>query len=296
MPWYKEWTGVNPAEGQRQVCLRRIDRPRRAVGPGRGLRHLRGAVADQGDARLDGTQADRRAADLMPADLDELKRIAPDVEFIPVKSAEEAAKVVGDADAVLGFCTPEIVKAGQEPALDSGRPCRRREGPVAGTGRKQHRVDQHGADVTGRTVADQAFALLLSPDARASARRAARSGRELARSPGQPQELHGKTMLVVGLGGIGTQIARRAMPSACACMAVDPKDMERPDFVFSLDKPAKLMDLLPKADVVVLACPLTTETTRADRRRAVRGDEADGVPHQRGPRRPSCRPPTWSAR
>jgi phosphoglycerate dehydrogenase-like enzyme len=36
--------------------------------------------------------------------------------------------------------------------------------------------------------------------------------------------------------------------------------MERPAFVFSLDKPAKLMELLPKADVVVLACPLTAAT------------------------------------
>src|SRR5205823_5190757 len=36
--------------------------------------------------------------------------------------------------------------------------------------------------------------------------------------------------------------------------------MIRPSFVFSLDRPAKLMELLPKADVVVLACPLTKET------------------------------------
>jgi phosphoglycerate dehydrogenase-like enzyme len=43
-------------------------------------------------------------------------------------------------------------------------------------------------------------------------------------------------------------------------MAIDPKEMERPAFVFSLDKPAKLMDLLPQADVVVLACPLTEES------------------------------------
>ena len=44
-------------------------------------------------------------------------------------------------------------------------------------------------------------------------------------------------------------------------MAVDPKEgLERPDFVFSLDKPAKLLELLPKADAVILACPLTAET------------------------------------
>ena len=70
-------------------------------------------------------------------------------------------------------------------------------------------------------------------------------------------ELHGKTMLVVGLGGIGSQISRRAEAFGMRVRAIDPKEMERPAFVFSLDKPAKLMDLLPKADVVVIACPLT---------------------------------------
>jgi phosphoglycerate dehydrogenase-like enzyme len=43
-------------------------------------------------------------------------------------------------------------------------------------------------------------------------------------------------------------------------LAVDPKDIERPAFVFRLDKPSQLVELLPKADVVVLACPLTAET------------------------------------
>jgi len=73
-------------------------------------------------------------------------------------------------------------------------------------------------------------------------------------------ELHGKTMLVVGLGGVGTQVSRRAQAFGMRVRAVDPRDMERPSFVFSLDKPEKLMDLLPTADVVVLSCPLTAET------------------------------------
>ena len=53
-------------------------------------------------------------------------------------------------------------------------------------------------------------------------------------------------MLVVGLGGIGTQISRRAHAFGMRVMAVDPKDMERPAFVFSLDKPAKLWNCCPR--------------------------------------------------
>src|SRR5262249_27803657 len=77
----------------------------------------------------------------------------------------------------------------------------------------------------------------------------------------KPQELHGKTMLVVGLGGIGTQVARRAHAFGMRVLAVDPNEaIERPSFVFSLDRPAKLMQLLPQANVVLLACPLTEQT------------------------------------
>ena len=67
-------------------------------------------------------------------------------------------------------------------------------------------------------------------------------------------------MLVIGLGGIGTEISRRAEAFGMRVLAIDPKEIERPAFVFRLDKPDKLMELLPQADVVVLACPLTEQT------------------------------------
>ena len=77
----------------------------------------------------------------------------------------------------------------------------------------------------------------------------------------EAKELHGRTMLVVGLGGVGTQIAKRADAFGMRVVAVDPNTtMERPPFVFAVHPPAKLMELLPQADVVVLACPLTEQT------------------------------------
>ncbi len=108
------------------------------------------------------------------------------------------------------------------------------------------------ARIYGPQAADQAFALLLTLTRRV---------KETATDKlPDLTELHGKTMLVVGLGGVGTQVARRAEAFGMRVQAIDPKVTERPAFVFSLDKPDKLMDLLPKAEVVVLSCPLTTET------------------------------------
>ena len=49
------------------------------------------------------------------------------------------------------------------------------------------------------------------------------AGRTL-KDTSQAQELHGKTMLIVGLGGIGTQIARRADAFGMRVMAIDPNE------------------------------------------------------------------------
>jgi len=60
---------------------------------------------------------------------------------------------------------------------------------------------------------------------------------------------------------VGTQVARRAEAFGMKVAAIDPNEkIIRPAFVFSLDRPARLMDLLPSADVVVLCCPFTPET------------------------------------
>ncbi len=205
---------------------------------------------------------------LMPAKLLELKRIAPEVMFIPVKTIEDAAREASNADAVLGFCSADIVKAGKK----------LRWIQVGHAGVENDLVPEVVASnlvltntqrLYGPSVADQGMALLL-----ALTRGLAPQLRHRPLAPGgtgdvwstwkkesKTEELHGKTMLVVGLGGVGTEIARRARGFGMQVMAVDPNPaLERPAFVFSLGHPKELAQLLPKADVVVLSCPLTRET------------------------------------
>ncbi|MXN20238.1 D-2-hydroxyacid dehydrogenase [Pseudooceanicola sp. GBMRC 2024] len=73
-------------------------------------------------------------------------------------------------------------------------------------------------------------------------------------------ELPGKTMVIVGTGGIGDRIARLARAFDMRVIGVrrDPtKGAGHADAVHGL---ADLPQLLPEADVVVLSCPLTEET------------------------------------
>ncbi|MBL8796349.1 MAG: MBL fold metallo-hydrolase [Planctomycetia bacterium] len=260
MPWYKEWTGTAPSPANVEHVYKELTG---AITPW-DLTEEFGVHEGPSFTKKDpGWTRPRRIvvpAGLMPAKIAELKRVAPAVEFIPAKTAADAAKVAGDADAVIGFCTPEIVQAAKN----------LRWVQVGSAGVEHYTFPEitkskivltNTQRLYGPNVADQAFALLLALTRGLREVTPAQVNEAAWLKPkNQPQELHGKTMLVVGLGGMGTQIARRADAFGMQVMAIDPKDLEKPSFVFSLEKPEKLMDLLPKADVVVLACPLTAET------------------------------------
>ena len=73
-------------------------------------------------------------------------------------------------------------------------------------------------------------------------------------------ELRGKTMLIIGMGGIGTQLAERAHASGMRVIGTDAKDIPFMGAVDYVGKPDELEKLLPEADVVVSCVPGTPET------------------------------------
>ena len=74
-------------------------------------------------------------------------------------------------------------------------------------------------------------------------------------------EVQGRTMLVVGLGGIGTEIARRANGLGMRVIATRNTSRKGPDFVEYVGLAHELPKLVGQADVVVNATPLTPATT-----------------------------------
>lgn len=75
-------------------------------------------------------------------------------------------------------------------------------------------------------------------------------------------EVTGSTMGLVGMGGFGMEIAKRAAGYDMTLIAVDAVRTEKPDNIAEL-KPAtreNLHDLLRRSDIVMIACPLTQET------------------------------------
>jgi phosphoglycerate dehydrogenase-like enzyme len=116
--------------------------------------------------------------------------------------------------------------------------------------------------VQGPAIADHAMAMLLSltRDLRFHATNQekkvwGRGGSELT-----PIALDGRTMLVVGLGGIGSEIAKRAKGFGMTVWATRRSEAPKPQFVDRVELSPALLSMLPEADVVVMTAPLTPET------------------------------------
>jgi phosphoglycerate dehydrogenase-like enzyme len=77
----------------------------------------------------------------------------------------------------------------------------------------------------------------------------------------QAVDLQGKTLLVVGLGGIGLEVAKRAYAFGMRVNATRASSSARPDYVSYVGMPDELIKLARDADFIVNCTPLTPQTT-----------------------------------
>lgn len=75
-----------------------------------------------------------------------------------------------------------------------------------------------------------------------------------------PRDLRGQTAVIVGLGAIGREIARLAQALGLKVIALRRSPKQADDPVDEMHTPDRLAEVLPRADWLILACPLTEET------------------------------------
>src|SRR5262245_35236420 len=112
----------------------------------------------------------------------------------------------------------------------------------------------------GIHLAEHAFALLLAltRGIHTALRRPDYSMREEIRR--SQWELFGKTMGIVGFGGTGRAVARRALGFGMRVLAVDVEDVPPEPGVEAVWKPDRLHEMLGLSDAVVIGLPLTKAT------------------------------------
>jgi len=83
---------------------------------------------------------------------------------------------------------------------------------------------------------------------------------ELWDSPVRPRELHGQTLLLIGFGAVGRAVAKAVRPLGMRVWAVTRSGEGDQELAEKIVPVARLHEVLPKADFVILAAPETPET------------------------------------
>lgn len=198
-----------------------------------------------------------------PEDLSALQRLYPDTDFVPVRRGSIDVADASDVDALVGLCDERLVaaatrlvwiqigSAGAEGCLSV---------PRVGSGEVVlTNMQKMSSPVIGEHAIAMAMALARAlPVFAKQSQNDKREGLYAGRRGMMP--LAGKTMLVVGLGGIGTEAARRAAALGMRVIGTRNSSREGPEFVEYVGLADELLELAEQADVIVNALPLTKST------------------------------------
>ena len=112
----------------------------------------------------------------------------------------------------------------------------------------------------GIHLSEHAFALLLGVSRCVD--RAMREPRWETRAAIRERawEIYDQTMGIVGLGGTGLAVAARAHAFGMRVLAIDPEEIQKPDYVEWVRPPESLGEMLGQSDVVTICAPLTNDT------------------------------------
>ncbi len=204
---------------------------------------------------------------MMNANLDELteeqmqrvQTVSENNEIIVARTREEQLALVGDVDIIFGSFSRPLFEAARQlkwvqtegAGIDNLLFSEFVESPIILTSAK---------GTVGPHLADHTWALLLGllrGVGRAVRERTWDNRMSIRR---ESWELGGATLGIVGLGGVGIEVARRAGGFGMEVIAVDPEPLEKPDFVREIWGTDRFYDLLEQSDVVSVCCPLTQRT------------------------------------
>ncbi|HKW74006.1 MAG TPA: D-2-hydroxyacid dehydrogenase, partial [Terriglobales bacterium] len=194
-----------------------------------------------------------------------LQSAFPEIEFVQFENFDRIFEEIGDTDVFIGFSLrPEQFTAAKK--------LRWIHSPAAAVHQLMFPelvlsdvVVTNSTSVHGPVVAEHAIAVMLAlakrlPKAMYYQRERKWAQALLWQEHPRPREVAGTTVLVLGMGGIGSEFALRAKALGMNVLAVrenPSKGAGAADAVFPL---AQLDQVLPQADYILLCAPVTPAT------------------------------------
>ena len=189
----------------------------------------------------------------------QIEAVSEQLHIIEAQNSAEALRNIGDTDVVFGGFNRTLFENAKQlkwvQVLSAGV-----DGLLFPEFVQSDVVLTSAKGFVGPHLADQAWALILG-----LLRGIGRSVRERTWDNRMSirlatWELSERTLGIVGLGGTGIDVARRAQGFDMRTIAVDPETVEAPSFVHEVWQMDRFHELLAQSDVVAICAPLTPET------------------------------------
>ncbi len=197
-----------------------------------------------------------------PGQIQDFQSVSPKVKVVNATNATVLTEIA-DADGFIGVITPQmyaaskrlkwvgVMSAGVENILQV---------PGAEAFKNSDVVMTNNKVVQGIEIADHALALLLYTTRRLNEYSVSTAAGEWPRTPFKGIELRGKTAVIIGMGGIGTNIALRCWAFGMHVIGVDPEDKPIVSYIDRVVRPDQLDEVVPMADVVFISAPDTDKS------------------------------------
>lgn len=197
---------------------------------------------------------------------DAFRPLAPDIRILEATSLPELEACVAEVDVLV------VSGLWRNTLLDGAPKLRFVQSLSAGTDQYDKELFARrgvrlasGQGANEKAVAEHAMALILSLTRQLHLGRDNQHARhwrgmigDLAR---REDELGGKTLVIVGMGRIGSRLARLARAFDMRVIGVRRTARAEPDVADAIVAQEDLPRALAEADIVALTCPLTPETT-----------------------------------
>lgn len=196
-----------------------------------------------------------------------LEQAFPEVEFVQLSNDRRLAKEVVDADVFIGWSLPPQ-------SLSIAKKLKWIHSPAAAVNQllspelvKSEIVVTNSTGVHGPVVAEHALAVILAlakrlPQAMRYQAKKSWSQDRLWKQLPRPREVDGATVVLIGMGGIGSEFTARAKALGMTVVAVRENPAKGPGGADRVYGTAELDQVLPEGDYVLVCAPLTPSTAR----------------------------------
>ncbi len=199
---------------------------------------------------------------LMPREA--VQQLAPNAEVTILDFGDVSSPAIADADVIIGSCSAGVLAAAKKVRWIQHYAAGV-ENCVGIEGLKSRDILLTNMQrVSSPAIAEHAIGLMFGIARHLPEHERARQAEEWGDNSIDRRsymELTGKNMLVVGLGGIGSNVAQRAAGLGMRVTATRNSSHDGPDYVDYVGLSDEMLTLAKDADVIVNALPLTPATT-----------------------------------